>query len=73
MCNSQGSTKEDGSPCLDKCCNDDGSCQCKMGYTGSNCNSCNDGYYVSNITNGDEKTCSGEKNKPFFEHQATCH
>ena len=60
-CNSQGSTKEDGSPCFDKCCNDDGSCQCKRGYAGLDCNNCSGGFYVSNITSGDEKICSGEQ------------
>ena len=72
-CNSQGSTKEDGSPCFNKCCNDDGSCQCKTGYIGLNCNNCNSGFYVSSITSGDEKTCSGEESKSFFECQTRCH
>ena len=32
-----------------------------MGYAGSKCDICNgDGYYESNITNGNEKTCTGK-------------
>ena len=61
-CNSQGSTKNDGSPCFGKCCNDDNTCKCRIGYIGSDCNECDNGYYVSNITNG-EKTCSGTVTK----------
>ena len=56
-CNSLGSTKNDGSPCFGKCCNDDNTCKCKIGYIGNDCNECDNGYIVSNITNG-EKTCS---------------
>ena len=56
-CNSLGSTKNDDSPCFGKCCNDDNSCKCRIGYIGSNCNQCDIGYYVTNVTNG-ENTCS---------------
>ena len=59
-CNSQGSTKDDGSTCFGKCCNDNGSCRCKLGYIGSDCNQCDAGYYETNIIN-EEKTCSGEQ------------
>ena len=57
-CNSLGSTRNDDRPCFGKCCNDDGSCKCKIGYTGSQCNECDNGYYATNITDG-EKSCSG--------------
>ena len=59
-CNSQGSTKDDGSLCYEKCCNDDKSCQCKKGYNGNYCNNCDEGYFANNVTNGNEKTCSGD-------------
>ena len=41
-CNSQGSTRYDGSACFKKCCNDNGSCTCKMGYIGDKCNDCDE-------------------------------
>ena len=46
--NSQGTT-----------CNDDGLCTCNTGYFGDRCNKCENGYYVSNIDNG-ENTCTGK-------------
>ena len=57
-CNNQGSTKTDGSNCTSKCCDDDGSCQCKSGYAGESCNKCLPGYHVSAIANS-EVTCDG--------------
>ena len=57
-CNNQGSTKTDGSNCTSKCCDDDGSCQCKSGYAGESCNKCLPGYHVSAIINS-EVTCDG--------------
>ena len=65
LCNSIGSTKSDGSSCNNKCCNDNGSCHCKLGYVGENCNKCDSEYYVSSITNG-EVTCSGEWLQPYL-------
>ena len=59
ICNSIGSTKDDGSLCNHKCCNDDGSCTCIMGYVGDDCNTCDSEYYVSFNFNG-ENTCEGE-------------
>ena len=63
-CNMLGSTTADYSDCVDKCCNEGGSCTCIMGYSGSDCNDCIVGhYYVSATVNG-ENTCTGEwKNK----------
>ena len=57
-CNSQGSIRHDGSPCYNKCCNDNGSCTCKKGYTGDKCNDCDEGYYEVDNING-EIICSG--------------
>ena len=59
-CNSQGSTKHDDSACENKCCNLDGSCKCKAGYSGNDCNTCEVGYYVSATVNGDN-SCTGEE------------
>ena len=59
ICNSQGSTKTDDSMCDNKCCNEDGSCKCIVGYSGNDCNACDIGYYVS-ATFFDENTCSGK-------------
>ena len=35
-----------------------GSCNCLTGYTGKNCNTCDDNYFISDETNG-KITCSG--------------
>ena len=56
-CNSLGSVKSDDSACNNKCCNDDGTCKCSIGYTGDDCNICDAGYYVSANVNG-ENTCT---------------
>ena len=56
-CNSFGSVKSDDSACNNKCCNDDGTCKCSIGYTGDDCNICDAGYYVSANVNG-ENTCT---------------
>ena len=58
-CNSLGSTKSDDSACNDKCCDDDGYCKCIDGYIGNNCETCDTGYYVSDVING-ENVCSGK-------------
>ena len=62
-CNVAGTTRIDNSNCTDKadCCNDDGSCNCKPGYTGNDCENCNkdNGYIISNVING-EKICERE-------------
>ena len=58
VCNSKGSTKTDNSNCINKCCNNDGSCKCLPGYSGTDCNSCQNGYFVSAVANG-EVECTG--------------
>ena len=58
ICNSLGSIKSDNSACDNKCCDDDGSCNCAAGYSGNDCNSCDTGYYVSD-TVSNENTCTG--------------
>ena len=57
-CNRLGSTKSDDSACDNKCCNDDGTCKCTIGYSGNDCNSCDIGYYVSDTVNN-ENNCTG--------------
>ena len=59
-CNSKGSTKSDDGVCIAKCCNNDGSCKCITGYSGTDCNICDIGFYVSATTSG-EKTCKGDQ------------
>ena len=51
--------KSDNSACDNKCCDDDGSCNCAAGYSGNDCNSCDTGYYVSD-TVSNENTCTGK-------------
>ena len=58
ICNMLGSTTADDSDCVNKCCNEDGSCKCITGYSGNDCNDCDVGYYHSSTVNG-ENTCSG--------------
>ena len=36
-----------------------GDCDCKTGYVGKDCNSCQYGYFLSNVSNG-EITCDGK-------------
>ena len=60
MCNSKGSTKADNSVCANKCCNDDGTCKCKPGYSGTDCNNCKDGYFASHIDENGQITCIRE-------------
>ena len=57
ICNSEGSTKNDDSACDNKCCNDDGTCKCNIGYSGNDCNTCDTGYYVSDTVQS-ENTCN---------------
>ena len=59
ICNSFGSTKADDSTCDDKCCDDDGYCKCIDGYIGNDCETCDTGYYVEGVING-ENWCSGK-------------
>ena len=59
MCNSKGSVKSDNTKCTDKCCNNDGTCTCMPGYNGKNCQNCTEGYFISDVVDGD-KICSGE-------------
>ena len=59
-CNSLGSTKSDDSACNDKCCDDDGYCKCITGHSGTDCNTCDTGYYTSSMI-GDEKICTGNR------------
>ena len=62
ICNSLGSTKADDSTCDDKCCDNDGTCKCTVGYSAIDCNTCDVGYYVS-ATVSNENSCTGiEKN-----------
>ena len=57
-CNMLGSTTADDSDCVNKCCNEGGSCTCIMGYSGKDCNECDVGYYRFSTFNG-ENTCTG--------------
>ena len=58
-CSSIGSVKSDYSECTDKCCNNDGTCTCRPGYTGSNCQDCQEGYILLDVVDN-EKNCTGE-------------
>ena len=62
-CNIAGTTKIDNTSCTEKvdCCNEDGTCTCKPGYTGKECENCNtdNGYILSDVING-EKLCERE-------------
>ena len=58
-CNSKGSIKYDNSECTGKCCNNDGTCTCKPGYTGSNCQNCQGGYILLDVVDN-EKNCTSE-------------
>ena len=51
--------KYDNSKCTDKCCNNDGTCTCKPGYNGNNCQNCTEGYIISDVVDGD-KICTCE-------------
>ena len=58
-CNSIGAAKIDNSNCTKNCCNSNGSCTCKPGYIGMECQDCDNGYILLDDMNGD-KICSCE-------------
>ena len=39
-------------------CND-GDCTCKLGYSGNDCNSCEEGFFIASVEDG-ENNCTGE-------------